>query len=146
MPGVASQVKFFMRSLSLAASLLAVLALLGSAACQSTPGIAKVDRHDPEAVLNAYFAAWASNDTKAQTSFMAPTGAELAREPVESLHVLNITPDGASATKRVYSVTFEVKFEGGRSVSMESGEYRWTYTLAWDATRDSWLIVNYGAG
>lgn len=135
-----------MRRLSLAASLLAGASLLPSVACQSTHSLATVDRHDPEAVLNAYFAAWASNDTRAQSSFMAPTGAELARERVESLRVLNITPEGAPATKHVYSVTFEVKFEGGRSVSMESGRYRWMYTLSWDATRDSWLIVNYGAG
>lgn len=136
-----------MRSICLPALFLGCAALLTSAACQSTRSSPTVDRHDPEAVLNAYFAAWAHNDTNAQTSFMTSNYAGLAREPVESLRVLNITPaDGASATKRVYAVTFEVTFKGGRSLSMESDRYNWTYTLTWDATRDSWLIVNYGAG
>jgi hypothetical protein len=136
-----------MRSTYLTALLLGCAALVTSAACQSTRSSPTVDRRDPDAVLNAYFAAWARNDTIAQTSFMTPNYAGLAREPVESLRVLNITPaDGASATKRVYAVTFEVRFKGGRSVSMESGHYNWTYTLTWNATRDSWLVANYGAG
>ena len=98
-------------------------------------------------MLNAYFAAWARNDTNAQTSFMTPNYARLASEPVESLRVLYVTPaDGASPTKRVYVASFEVTFKGGRSLSMESGHYYWKYTLTWDAARDSWLITNYGTG
>jgi len=68
-------------------------------------------------------------------------------EPVDSIRILSLVPnDGASTTTRVYSVSFEIKFKGGRSISMEDGRYNWTYTLSWDQTRDSWLISNYGAG
>jgi len=122
-------------------------ALLMTSACQSTRTSPAVDRHDLEAVLRAYFAAWARNDTDARTSFMIATRASWAREPVDSLRVLSVKPvDGASPTTRVYSVSFEVTFTGGRSVSMENGRYNWTYSLTWDATKDSWLIANYGAG
>lgn len=73
--------------------------------------------------------------------------ANLASEPVSSLHVSSLAlVDGVSPVKRVYSVSFDIAFRGGRSISMENGRYNWTYTLTWDATRDSWLISNYGAG
>ena len=122
-------------------------ALLMTSACQLTRSSAAVDRHDSEAVLRGYFAAWARNDTDAQTSFMTSNRARLTREPVDSLRVLTVKPvDAASPTTRVYSVSFEVTFKGGRSLSMENGLYNWRYTLTWDATRDSWLIANYGAG
>jgi hypothetical protein len=78
---------------------------------------------------------------------MTANYARLAREPVESLRVLSVTAnDGATSTQRVYAVSFDVTFKRGRSLSMESGRYKWTYTLTWDAARDSWLISNYGAG
>ena len=129
------------------AFLLAGWLLLTHAACQSTRSSALVDRHDPEAVLRAYFEAWARNDTVTQTSFMAAKYGRLAREPVNSLRVVSVALlDGASATTHVYSVSFDVTFPGGRSISMEDGRYYWTYTLTWDTTRDSWLIRNYGAG
>jgi hypothetical protein len=136
-----------MRRNYLMAFLLGYAVLIASAACTSTRSSPAVNRHDPAAVLNAYFAAWAHNDTNAQTSFMTPNYARLASEPVESLRVLSVrSADGASPTKRVYSVSFEVTFKGGRSLSMESGAYNWTYALTWEATRDSWLVANYGAG
>jgi hypothetical protein len=121
--------------------------LLTYATCQSKQSSPAVDRRDPEAVLRAYFAAWASNDAATQTSLMTPNYSNLAYEPVDSLRVLTIVPtDLASRTSRVYRVSFEVTFKGGRSISMENGRYYWTYTLTWDATHDSWLISNYGAG
>jgi hypothetical protein len=127
--------------------LLAGALLLTSSACQSTRSSPVVDRHDPEAVLRAYFAAWARNDTEAQTSFMTANYARLAHEPVDSLRVLSVTPASAeSPTTRVYAVSFEIAFNGGRSLSMENGRYSWTYTLTWDARHDTWLISNYGAG
>ena len=133
-----------MRFISL---LLGCLWLLTCAACHSTHLSPAVDRRDPEAVLRAYFAAWSNNDTATQTSFMTQNHSNLAYEPVDSLRVLKIIPaDAGSPTKRVYAVSFEVKFKGGRSISMENGRYNWTYTLMWDGTRDSWLISNYGAG
>jgi hypothetical protein len=78
---------------------------------------------------------------------MTANYARLTQEPVDSLLLLSIAPtDGASPTTRVYSVSFEVTFKGGHGLSMEDGRYNWSYTLSWDATRDSWLIANYGAG
>ena len=116
-------------------------------ACHTTRSSPAVDRHDPEAVLNGYFAAWARNDKNAQTSFMTSNYARLANEPLQSLRVLQVTPtDSSSPTTRVYLVSFEVTFSGGRSLSMENGRYNWTYTLTWDSRRDSWLISSYGAG
>ena len=98
-------------------------------------------------MLKAYFSAWARNDTNAQTSFMIPDYSRLAREPVESLRVVSLTTsDGATPTQRVFSVSFDVAFQSGRSLSMEDGRYNWTYTLNWNAACDSWLISNYGAG
>ena len=121
--------------------------LVMAAACHTIRSSPAVDRHQPEAVLNGYFAAWARNDTNAQTSFMTSNSARLAYEPVQSLRVLQVTPAATSSpTTRVYSVSFEVTFNGGRSVSMENGRYNWTYTLIWDGPRDSWLISNYGVG
>jgi hypothetical protein len=121
--------------------------LLICAACHPKRSSPAVDRHDPEAVLRAYFAAWARNDTEAQISFMAAGYGRLADEPVDSLRILSLAPaDGGSSTRKVYSVSFDITFTGGRSVSMENGRYYWTYTLTWDAARESWLITNYGAG
>jgi hypothetical protein len=126
-------------------SLLVPLLVL-SATCRTTNNFATVERHNPEEVLRAYFDAWAHNDTERQKSFMTKNYAGLVREPVDSLRVVSVTPvDSASATTRVYAVSFEIKFNG-QGVSMDSGRYNWRYTLTWDATGDSWLISNYGAG
>lgn len=143
-----------MRSTFLAL-LLGCAAFLTSAACQSTHSSPAVDRHDPEAVLNAYFAAWARNDTNAQTSFMTPTYARMFREDADLVRVLSIKlldektsklwSSGSPETTRVYRVLFDYK-PTGHGFSMETGRYIWTYTLIWDPTRDSWLIASYGAG
>jgi len=46
----------------------------------------------------------------------------MAHEPVDSLRVLSVIPAAAeSPTTRVYAVSFEVAFHGGRSLSMENG-------------------------
>ncbi len=105
-----------------------------------------VDRHDPKAVLNAYFAAWARGDLATQVSFMDAKYARLALEPVDSLRLLVVnliaTP---SSSERTYHVVFEIRVKG-TGVSMQSGRYDWTYYLTWEPRRDSWLITNYGAG
>jgi hypothetical protein len=126
--------------------LVCVSVFLLSSGCRTTGGQSAVDRHQPEAVLHAYFDAWARNDIDAQKSFMTGNYAGLVREPVTSLRVLSVTSnDGGSPNTRVYSVDFEIKLDG-HGISMDDGRYRWTYTLTWDAARDSWLISNYGAG
>ena len=108
-----------MNRLRFVAFLLTCAWLNTAVACRSTSNSPAVDRHNPEAVLRAYFAAWARNDTVAQASFMASDDARLAYEPVDSLRLLSVTlAEGATPTMRVYAVSFEVSFKGGRSLSM----------------------------
>jgi hypothetical protein len=98
------------------------------------------DRHDPEAVLRAYFDAWNRNDWTAKNSLL---GQERAPEPVDSVRVIEIELISSSPTEFVYRVQFELRVKG-EGVSMHSGKYGWKYYLTWDANRDSWLITNYG--
>jgi hypothetical protein len=115
-------------------------------ACTKVKRSPAVDRHNPEAVLRSYFAAWNRNDYPCQKTLMTANYTEVATEPIKSVELISITPlDNASGTKREYAVSFDIKFDG-KGYSMQSGRYQWTYTLSWDATRDSWLISNYGAG
>jgi hypothetical protein len=126
--------------------LLLVTLSVVSAACRPINNVATIDRRQPEEVLRAYFDAWAHNDTARQQSFMTANYRGLIREPVDSLHVISVAPvDGAPANTRVYAVSFEIK-SNGQGSSVPSGRHQWTYTLTWDAPRDSWLISNYGAG
>ncbi len=105
-----------------------------------------VDRKDPESVLRAYFEAWNRNDESTRASMMADMYAHMTPEPVESIRILELQPlPDSSESERNYRVVFEIKVKGS-GVSMNSGQYDWTYTLSWDATRGSWLITNYGAG
>jgi len=127
--------------------LLACASLVFTCGCHSTHSSSPVNRHNPEAVLRAYFEAWAHNDNETRASFMSNKEVQSMSEPVDSIRILSLVPNqSASTTTRVYSVSFEIKFAGGRSISMEDGRYYWTYTLTWDSTRDSWLISNYGSG
>lgn len=123
-----------------------LFALLTGCKSASTSPSAPIDRRNPEAVLRAYFDAWARNDADGRESFMITEYAGMVREPVDSVRVLSITPvKESSETIRVYAVSFEIK--GARpGSSVESGRHNWTYSLTWDAKRGSWLISNYGAG
>jgi len=103
------------------------------------------DRHNPESVLRGYFDAWGRNDWSAQKSFMDQKYAPMSPEPVDSIHILQIKVSGSSATEQNYQVLFEIRVKG-QGISMYSGKYQWDYYLTWDASRDSWLITNYGAG
>ncbi len=86
---------------------------------------------------------------------MSPNYTRMFPKPVDSLSVLSIRlldqktaglwSSNSSDTTRVYLVVFDYQPEG-RGFSMERGRYTWTYTLTWDAKRDSWLISNCGAG
>ncbi len=124
---------------------LPIIALaLGLASCSAARP--PVDRHDPEAMLRLYFAAWQRGDWPAQASFMGDNYAGMNPEPLQSLRVLEIVPlADASSGERLYRVVFDIEVKG-QGVSMRSGRYAWSYYLTWDAGRDSWLITNYGAG
>jgi hypothetical protein len=101
------------------------------------------DRHDPEAVLRAYFDAWHRNDwlIKDALTYGRPT----APEPVEWLQVLEIKNISSSPTESTYSVWFEIKVKG-QGVSMHSGKNLWKYFLIWDPNHDSWYIAGHGGG
>jgi hypothetical protein len=100
------------------------------------------DRHDPEAVLRAYFDAWDRQDWVAKDSLEYQ---KRVPEPVDFVRVLEIQNISSSSTEYVFEVRFEiqVKAQGG---SMHSGEYLWRYFLSWDPSRDTWYISNYGGG
>ena len=105
-----------------------------------------VDRQDPESVLRAYFDAWQRSDWSAQASLMDEKYAQMAPEPVDLIRILEIQPVlSSSLTERTYRVIFEIQVKG-QGVSMQSGQYGWSYYLTWDPKRSSWLITNYGAG
>lgn len=137
--------------------LLIAIVLLMPASCRSTGDGATIDRHNPEAVVRAYFAAWNRNDISAQKSFMVSSyaNANWYMEPVDTVTVVSVQlldekiarlwSEGDAKTTRVYLIVFDYK-PRGRGLSMERGRYTWTYVLTWDAGRDSWLVSNYGAG
>ena len=102
----------------------------------STP----LDRHNPEAVLRAYFDAWDRQDWTAKDSLESH---QRAPEPVGFVNILEIKKISSSPTECIYKVRFdiEVKVQGG---SMHSGQYLWTYYLTWDPNRDTWYIRDYG--
>jgi hypothetical protein len=154
----ANSLKSVRRSAGAWLPFLLVIFLLLSAACRTRPiktiplqtsnSSPAINRHQPEQVLRAYFDAWAHNDDAGQKSFLTSKWAdvEFYPEPVESLHLVLMKPvDGASATTCDFDVSFEIKFQG-RGFSMESGAYTWRYYLTWDATRESWLVADYGPG
>jgi hypothetical protein len=127
--------------------LVASLALLVCAGCTNTSkAAAPVDRHNPESVLRAYFEAWARSDWSNQASFMDEKYAQMVPEPVDSIRVIEIQPSASTSLyERTYQVVFEIKVKG-QGVSLQSGRYDWSYYLAWEAQRGTWLITNYGAG
>ncbi len=121
-------------------------ALLLNTGCSSTDqaGIL-VDNNNPESVLRAYFTAWEEGDWSLQASLMDEKYAQMVPEPVDSIRIVEIKAIPSSASERAYQVVFEIQVKG-KGVSMQSGEYHWTYYLSWDEKRNSWLITNYGAG
>jgi hypothetical protein len=130
-------------------SLVVSLAFLLSAGCTNSTNTSKtadtIDRHNPESVLRAYFDAWQRSDWSVQASLMDEKYAQMAPEPVDLIRILEIQPVLSSLlTERTYRVIFEIQVKG-QGVSMQSGQYGWSYYLTWDAKRSSWLITNYGA-
>jgi hypothetical protein len=104
-----------------------------------------VNARNPESVLRAYFAAWQRGDWARQESFMDAKYAGGIPEPVTSLRILTLRRVAKARTRYLYAVSFDIVAKGS-GVSMTSGRYDWTYELAWDAARRSWIITNYGAG
>ena len=104
-----------------------------------------VDRHDPEAVLRAYFSAWEKGKLEEVRLYMSAMFSNMVPEPAKSLQTVDLKQLESSSSHCVYAVTFDfVPF--GTPVSMESGRYTWTYDLNWDSQRQSWIITNYGGG
>jgi cytoskeletal protein RodZ len=111
----------------------------------SSTASGRVDRHDPESVLRAYFAAWRNGHWEEEASYMAPMFAHMVPEPVKTLDIVDLEQIDKSTSQCDYSVSFEF-VPAGDPVSMDAGHYDWTYELKWDAGRQSWIITNYGAG
>jgi len=136
---------------SLAAALLLAACSSPAAAphASATPAAAPhasatpVDTRQPEAVLRAYFAAWAQGDWSRERSFMSSNYANLQPEPAASLRVLSVKRVHRTDNQAIYDVRFRFVVKG-RIVSMTTGTYDWTYELTWDPARNSWIITNYG--
>jgi len=103
-----------------------------------------VDRHDPESVIRAYFDAWERSDSLALASVLSSKyGRSFMFEPMDSLEILEIKLlSDLSSTERIYSVLYDVQWTNRE----DTNPTRWSFHLTWDATRDSWIITNYGAG
>jgi hypothetical protein len=117
--------------------------LIAGSATLTAP--ASVDRRDPEAVLRAYFSAWQRGAWDEEASYMSETFSHMEPEPAKSLQVDDVRLLESSASHRLFDVTFDFT-PAGDPISMDAGQYGWTYDLNWDAGRQSWIITNYGAG
>jgi hypothetical protein len=103
------------------------------------------DRHDPAAVLRAYFDAWNRNDWVARESLRPVSKVRVVPEQVDWIRILEVESISSSPTEYVYRVVFEIQVTG-QGISMHSGRYGWKYYLTWDPNRDTWYISNYGGG
>jgi len=102
-----------------------------------------VDRHDPESVIRAYFDAWVRSDSSAMASVLSHNNGYFIFEPMNSISILEIKLiSDSSSRERIYSVLYDVQWK----VQEGSGKIRWSFTLEWNANRDSWLIDHYGYG
>ena len=130
----------------LLSSLVGIALLLITGCSQSNQSALSFDSTDPESVLRAYFRAWEKGDWALQTSLMDEKYAHMTPEPANSIHILEIKAiPSSSSSERAYQVVFDIQVKG-EGVSMQTGQYDWTYYLSWDKKRNSWLITNYGAG
>ncbi len=104
-----------------------------------------INRHDPNAVLQAYFDAWEHNDWTTQASLLDKKYSHMVPEPVKSLTLLETQIISNQLLEKVYVVTFEIQVKG-QGVVLHSGQYKWTFYISWDVSRDEWVITNYGEG
>ena len=102
-----------------------------------------LDRHDPEAVLRAYFDAWTRNDWVIKNALTF--GQAITPEPVDSLEILEFKSISSSPTEYVYSVWFEIQVKG-QGISLHSGKYFRKYHLIWVPDHDSWYVTGYTQG
>jgi len=104
-----------------------------------------INRHDPAAMLQAYFDAWERNDWTTQASLLDKKYRNMVPEPVESLNIIEIQTISSQPIEKVYVVTFEIQVKE-QGVVLHSGQYEWTFYIAWDSSRVEWVITNYGEG
>src|SRR5512138_1773416 len=110
-----------------------------------TDRIHAINRHDPAAILQAYFDTWEHNDWNTQASLLDKKYSNMVPEPVESLTLLETRIISSQPLEKAYVVTFEIQVKG-QGVVLHSGQYEWTFYISWDASRDEWVITNYGEG
>jgi hypothetical protein len=102
------------------------------------------DRHDPEAVLQAFFDAWNRNDWVARESLRPSSNIpKTYDEPVKYVRIVEMTNTSSSPTEYVYKVRFEIDMNC-TGCSMHDGTYGWYFYFKWDPNRDAWYISKYG--
>jgi hypothetical protein len=128
----------------LAVSVVAVvaLALVGCSREVATQRPVAAVRHDPRAVLEAYFDALARNDAATQRWLESDLFASKRGSPthVVSLRLLKLAPESeASPSYREFQVALKcvVSTEAGNGTQ----SFRGSYSLVWDEPRDSWLLL-----
>mgnify|MGYP001224190156 CR=1 FL=1 len=101
------------------------------------------DRHDPEAVIRAWFDAWQRRDGHMMDLLRGTdTNGHYAFEPTDSIKILEIKLESSpSEAKRIYQVWYDIQYT---NPNMGSGKKQWRFYLTWDSNRDAWIITNYG--
>jgi hypothetical protein len=101
------------------------------------------DRHDPEAVVRAWFDAWERHDGNlADLLYGTGSYGNYGFESVSSIKILEIQLiSSPSAAERVYRVWFDVQYTDPLK---KSGKTQLRFYLTWDVNRDAWIITNHG--
>jgi hypothetical protein len=101
------------------------------------------DRHDPEAVVRAWFDAWERTDGNMMDLLNGTnTYGNYGFEPTDSITILEIQLlESPSEAQRIYRVWFDVQYT---DPNKGSGKTQLKFYLTWDVNRDAWIITNHG--
>jgi hypothetical protein len=101
------------------------------------------DRHDPEAVVRAWFEAWKRHDgNMVDLLYGTNTYGNYGFEAVSSITILEIQLlENPSEAQRIYRVWYNVQYS---DPNKEGGKTQIKFYLTWDVNRDAWIITNHG--
>jgi hypothetical protein len=101
------------------------------------------DRHDPEAVVRAYFDAWEQEDGTLMNLLLGRESyAGNAFESTKSIKILEIQlVSSPSQGRLVYQVWYDVQYT---DPNKGSDKTQMKFYLTWDVNRDAWIISNHG--